>query len=205
MLRFDTIRSLPQRYLPAANRDFILNILRRIDSAVSNFFRGRLLVCLVSAVVSSFGLWLSGLDYWLLLGIAAGVLGFIPIIGVLVTIIPSCAFALLTSHPWGSLIGVLITFLVVQAVVEPLAGTLILSHEVKLHPVAILVALLAGGSVFGVFGVIVSVPVAAVIKILAGEFVMPPLEDLAAGRSLEQVERAHGPPAGGAGEGGGPD
>jgi predicted PurR-regulated permease PerM len=179
MLHFKKVRSTIKRYIPAANKERTLRILLRIDSAVSSFFRGRLLVCLIAGIVCSLGLWISGLDYWLLLGLAAGALGFIPIIGVIVTLVPACAFAFLTPHPWGSLIGVAITFTVVQAVVEPLVGTLILSHQVKTHPMVIIIALLIGGTLFGAFGMILSIPIAATVKILAEEFIIPPLRDLA--------------------------
>ena len=66
-----------------------------------------------------------------------------------------------------------------QAVVEPLVGTLILSHQVKTHPVVIIIALLIGGTLFGAFGMILSIPLAATVKILAEEFIIPPLKDLA--------------------------
>lgn len=179
MLHFKEIKSAIRHYIPAANKDVTLRIIHKIDAAVSNFFRGRLLVCLIAGVVSSIGFLLSGLDYWLILGLAAGILGFIPIIGVVVTLVPACAFAMLTSHPVGSLVGVGLTFAFVQMVVEPLVGTLILSHEVKIHPVAIIIALLVGGHLFGTFGMIISIPLAATAKILSEEFLIPPLEELA--------------------------
>lgn len=179
MLHFQNMRAAIRRYIPAANREVTVRILRRIDEATSAFFRGRLLICFVAGIVCSIGLWLSGIAYWLLIGLAAGILGFIPIIGVLVTLIPACAFALLTTHPLGSLVGVLVTFAIVQWIVEPLVGTVILSREVKLHPAIIILALLVGGSLFGMFGLILSVPMAATLKILNQEFVIPSLEDLA--------------------------
>lgn len=180
MLHFRDMTSTVKRHIPAAHRERTLRILGRIDSAVSNFFRGRLLVCLIAGVVYVIGLRISGIDFWLLIGLAGGILGFIPFIGVILPIIPACAFALLTGHPWGSLIGVLVTFSIVQWIVEPLAGTMILSHNVKMHPVTILLALLVGAYLFGMFGVLLSVPLAAVVKILSEEFILPPLRELAA-------------------------
>lgn len=179
MLNYPRMLSTVKRYIPAKHKKDTMRILRRIDVAVSNFFRGRLLVCVFAGVVCSIGLRLSGIDYWLLIGLSAGFLGFIPIIGVIVPLIPSCAFALLTAHPWGSLLGVAITFTVVQTVVEPLVGTVVLSHEVKLHPVIIIMSLLIGGQLLGVFGVLAAVPVAAVIRILGEEFLLPPLREMA--------------------------
>lgn len=181
MLHFRKMIEVMDHYLPAAHRDEVRRIAARIDSAVSDFFRGRLLVCALAGLVYVLGFRLSGIDFWLLLGLAAGVLGFIPVLGVILPLAPACALALLSDHPWPALIGILITFAVVQWVVEPLAGTAILSRQVKMHPVTILLSLLIGGSLFGVFGVILSVPLAAVVKILVQEFVLPPLRELAGG------------------------
>ncbi len=85
------------------------------------------------------------------------------------------------------MIGVLVTFSLVQWVVEPVAGTLILSRQVKMHPVTIILSLLIGGYLFGVFGVILSIPLAAIVRILSEEFVLPPLRDLARGDAAEDV------------------
>jgi predicted PurR-regulated permease PerM len=179
MLHFHRMIDTVKRYIPAAHRKRTLRILGRIDGAVSNFFRGRLLVCAIAGVVYVIGLRLSGIDFWLLIGLVGGVLSFVPILGVVLPLIPACAFALLTGHPWASLLGVLVTFSVVQWVVEPIAGTLILSRQVRMHPVTIILALLIGGSLFGLFGVILSVPLAAVVRILGKEFVLPPLREMA--------------------------
>jgi predicted PurR-regulated permease PerM len=178
MLHFHEMTETVKRYLPAAHRQRTLHILQRIDEAFSSFFRGRLLVCLISAIVYSLGLWLSGIDFWLLIGAVGGLLSFIPILGVLVSMIPAGAFALLTDHPWRSLLGVLITFSIVQWFIEPVAGTVILSRKVSMHPVTVMLSLLIGGYLFGIFGVILSVPLAAIVRILSEEFVVPPLREI---------------------------
>ena len=179
MLHFRRMVRAVGRYVPAAQRERTLRIVGRIDSAVSDFFRGRLLVCLIAGVVYVVGLRLCAIDFWHLIGVAGGVLSFIPILGVILPLIPACAFALLTAHPWASLLGVIVTFSAVQWVVEPVAGTLILSRQVRMHPVTVILSLLIGGYLFGVFGVILSVPVAAVARILGEEFVLPPLRQMA--------------------------
>jgi len=179
MLHFRNMVTTLGRYIPAAHRERTLRIVGRIDSVLSDFFRGRLLVCVIAGIVYVIGLRVSGIDYWLLIGLIGGILSFVPILGVILPLIPACAFALLTSHPWASLIGVAVTFSVVQWLVEPIAGTLILSRQVRMHPVTIILSLLIGGSLLGVFGLLLSVPVVAVLRILAEEFVLPPLRELA--------------------------
>lgn len=179
MLHFREMTETVKRYIPAAHRERALDIIGRIDGTMANFFRGRLMVCVIAGIVYVVGLRLSGIDFWLLIGLVGGVMSFIPILGVILPMIPACAFALLTGNPWASLLGVLLTFSVVQWVVEPVANTLILSRQVKMHPVTIMLALLIGGTLFGVFGLLLSVPLTAIIRILGEEFVLPPLREMA--------------------------
>lgn len=179
MLHFREMVGTVKGYIPAVHRERTLRILGRIDGALSNFFRGRLLVCLISGFVYVLGLRLSGIEFWLLIGVFGGVLSFVPILGVVIPMIPAAVFAMLTNDPWTSLLAVLLTFSFVQWVVEPVAGTVILSKQVKMHPVTILLALLLGGYLFGVFGMLLSIPLAASVRILGEEFLLPPLREMA--------------------------
>lgn len=175
MLYFPRIKQTLRRCLPEKNALQILPVLRRIDNAVSNFFRGRLILCIISGFVCSLGLRIAGINYWLLLGLASGALGFIPIVGVLITFVPACAFAILTPNPMLALTGVVLTYAIVQMVVEPLVGTLIISHEVKMHPALVMFAILLGGRLFGLLGVILSIPAAAAIKVIILYYTTPEL------------------------------
>lgn len=195
MLGFSRMKNAIEGYLPGAHRARILEILGEIDRSVANFFRGRLIISLISATVTSLGLsLLAGIDYWLLIGIAAGVLGFIPFVGIIVPLVPAVAFAILTPDPAWSLIWVVATFGFVQGVVEPVVGMRVMSKEVNLHPVTIIISLLVGGKLFGMFGAILSVPMAAAAKILGREFLLPPIEDLAnEGRDPTRTESPKDP------------
>ena len=164
-------------YLPGRHRAEIVRILQRLDSAYSSFFRGRLILALTSGVLTSIGLWIVGIPFWLLIGMGVGVLGVIPVVGVLIGLIPALLLGALTGG-WGSVIGVLIVFAVVQ-MCDPILTPLVLSHGVKLHPVTILIGLLIGGKVFGMFGAVISVPLVSTVKILSEEFLLPSLKELA--------------------------
>ncbi len=165
-------------YLPGRHRAEILRILHRLDKSYSSFFRGRLIVALTSGVLTSIGLlWIVHLPFWLLIGMGVGVLGVIPVVGVLIGLIPALLLGALTGG-WGSVIGVLIVFAAVQ-MSDPILTPLVLSHGVKLHPITILIGLLVGGKVFGMFGAVISVPLVSTVKILSEEFLLPPLKELA--------------------------
>jgi predicted PurR-regulated permease PerM len=164
-------------YLPGRHREEILRVLGRLDKAYSSFFRGRLIVALTSGVLTSIGLWIVGIPFWLLIGMGVGVLGIIPVVGVLIGLIPALLLGALTGG-WSMVIGVLIVFAAVQ-LVEPVLTPLVLAHGVKLHPITILIGLLVGAKVFGMFGAMIAVPLVSTVKTLSEEFLLPPLRELA--------------------------
>lgn len=120
----------------------VLGLLSEIDDVVAGFFRGRLLVCLMAAVITSVGLLIAKIDFWLLKGTAAGFLGIIPFFGVALTLIPALGIALASPHNVYSTLGVLLTFLLVQGFVEPFVGPFVISGKVRLHPVTVTIAYL---------------------------------------------------------------
>jgi len=164
-------------HLPGRYREEIVRVVGRLDRSYAAFFRGRIIVCLCSGVLTSVGLWICGIPFWLLIGMTVGVLGIIPFIGVLIGLIPAVLLALLTGG-WQTTLGVLVVFAAVQAI-EPVLTPLILSRGLQLHPVTILIGLLVGGRVFGLFGAVIAVPLASTAKILGEEFLLPPLRELA--------------------------
>jgi len=127
-----------QSHLPGRYRPEILRIVGRLDAAYSAFFRGRALICLCSGVLTSIGLWICGIPFWLLLGMGVGVLGVIPFIGVLLGLIPALGLAIAIGG-WHTALGVAVVFAIVQCI-EPLLTPIIISRGVKLHPITVLVA-----------------------------------------------------------------
>jgi predicted PurR-regulated permease PerM len=131
-------------------------------------------------VVTSVGLFFSGIPYWLLLGLTAGFLGIIPVFGVTIALIPALVMALVSERILFQTLGVLLTFGVVQGVVEPFVGSLVISKEVQLHPVTVIIAFLIGNALFGILGVLLAVPLAAILKILCRRFLTPLVRDVLA-------------------------
>ena len=178
MLHFPAIQKAFANWTPRSERQEAVDVFSEIDEVVAGFFRGRLLVCLIAAAVASIGLLISGIDFWLLLGIAAGFLGIIPYVGVALTLIPAVLIALNSEQSLWSLVGVLITFGVVQGVVEPFVGPFVISGKVQLHPVTVIVAIMAGGVLFGILGMLLAVPVAGILKILARRYLAPTMQSV---------------------------
>ncbi len=178
MLNFPKIERAATAWVPLSHETEICYVLNEINGAVSGFFRGRFIVCFVSGAVTTLGLLLSGINYWLILGIAAGVLNIIPFIGFIVVFVPSILIALVSENAVFSTVGVVLTFAAVEGVVEPFVGPLVIAQGVRLHPVTIVAAVMAGGALFGVLGVFLAVPVTAILKILSEHYLMPVIWDL---------------------------
>ncbi|GEQ96764.1 AI-2E family transporter [Iodidimonas gelatinilytica] len=164
---YDKIIEQGNCLLPKAEAPTIRGIAREIDRVLSGFVRGQLSVMAAMAVLYSAGWSLVGLDYGLILGLLAGLLGIIPFLGMLF----AAAIALIVGFgqwgpDWVQLGLVAGVWLVVQALEGAILTPRLLGHHVGLHPVWVLFAVFAGGEVAGFVGVMIAVPVAAVVSVL---------------------------------------
>jgi predicted PurR-regulated permease PerM len=138
-----------------------------VGTAIGSFVRGQLLVAFIVGVASSTGMWLIDLPFWLLLGIISGLLNLIPFLGPVVGGALAFLIALLNGDPWQGVWAVLI-YTLIQQLDNHIITPLIQRARVKLSPFAIVVALVVGGSVAGLLGVLVAVPATAAIRIIFG-------------------------------------
>jgi predicted PurR-regulated permease PerM len=161
------LRVVAESLLPAGSREEALHVGRRLNRAIGGFFRGQLLVALIVGAMVSAGLAVIGLQFWLLVGIVAGVFNIIPLIGPWVGAVPGVVIAL-TTRDVGTAVAVAAVMAGAQQIDNHFVSPLVMQRAVKLHPAAVLLALLAGGTLGGFFGLLLAVPTAAVLKILAG-------------------------------------
>lgn len=157
-------------WLPRAQADVIRDQVRKIDTMLAGFVRGQATVCLVLGVFYAVGLGLIGLDLGLVVGLAAGLLSFIPYVGSVGGFLVSMGLAFAQfSDPM--LIGATAAiFLVGQFLEGNFLSPWLVGGRVGLHPVWIIFALLAGVALFGFLGLLLAVPVAAAIGVLARFF-----------------------------------
>lgn len=151
-------------FLPIRKRAGFIATLGEINGKLSGYIRGQLIVAFCVAVMFFVGYAIAGLKFALTLGIVAGVLNLIPYLGSFLAMIPSIVLAAFIS-PW-MLVKVLIVFAVEQTIEGRLISPLILGTNLGIHPVTILIVLLASGRMFGVLGVIFGIPVYAVSKVI---------------------------------------
>lgn len=136
------------------------------DEVLSAFIRGQLMVMGVLAFIYCTGLWLAGLEYALLIGLLAGVVSFVPYLGGIVGIaVAGIAMWVQTGTPID-LLWVFLVFGVGQVVESMVLTPLLVGDRIGLHPVAVIFAVLAGGQLFGFFGVLTALPVAAVVAVI---------------------------------------
>ncbi|MFQ5654559.1 MAG: AI-2E family transporter [Planctomycetota bacterium] len=180
LLEIDPVIAAVDRRLPGRQRPRIERIFRRVDAILAAFFRGRLMICLVKGGLTAVGLLFLGVPFWLPLGIAAGFLSLIPYIGIWFSIVPALLLSWLDDESWVRLAGVGAVF----AGLEGLEGFVLtprfLGREVGLHPLTVIVTLFIFGRFLGFLGVLLSVPLAAIAKILGEEFLLPLVDEFAA-------------------------
>lgn len=154
---------LPRRHVANAHEQF-----RLIDAALAGFLRGQALVCLLLGVFYAAALSLIGLDFGLLIGLFGGLVAFIPYVGAILTFAVSVLFGLLQFWPDMVTLGLVVAVFAAGQVLEGAILTpRLVGGRIGLHPVWIVFALLAGGALFGFIGIIVAVPVAAVVGVLS--------------------------------------
>ncbi len=152
---------LPRRIEPR-----IVRLARESDEMLGSFLRGQMLVMLGLGIIYTTGLWLVGLQFALLIGMLAGLVSFVPYLGLVIGTLVAGIAAILQAQgpvllPWVALV-----FVVGQMIEGMLLTPVLVGDRIGLHPVAVIFAVMAGGQLFGFFGVLLALPVAAVVMVL---------------------------------------
>ncbi len=179
LFELERIHSFVQRYLPRRDRGRLVKIGTQIGEVLSNFFRGRLLVCLCKGIFLALGLWIAGVQYSVLIGLATGFLTLIPFVGSFVGFVVALLFGFLDYDVLSSLVRTGTVFLLAEALENYVLIPKILGDSLGLHPIVVIFSLLAGAASMGMFGLLIALPLTASLVILAREFVLPVLADLA--------------------------
>jgi predicted PurR-regulated permease PerM len=155
-------------WVPLQQRETVRELARECDAAIAGFVRGQTAVCLILGSFYAVALTLSGLNFGLLIGLISGLITFIPYVGSMTGLILSLGVAVAQFWPeYSSILTVLGIFLVGQFLEGNLLAPKLVGESVGLHPVWLIFALLAFGYLFGFVGLLVAVPLAATIGVLA--------------------------------------
>jgi predicted PurR-regulated permease PerM len=154
-------------WLPRRHQSDIRALGTAIDKRLAGFLRGQALVCLALAVFYAAALSIAGLRFGLLVGIAAGLLSFIPFVGATLGFVAAVGLALFQFDAALPVIIVAAIFMAGQLLEGALLQPKLVGDSVGLHPVWIIFAVFAGGALLGFLGVLLAVPIAAIIGELA--------------------------------------
>ena len=154
---------------PRAWMGTVTRVARAMDAVVGEFLRGQMAVMLALALYYTLALWAAGLDYALPIGILTGVLSFVPFLGFGLGMILALLVALLQFSDWTGVAWVAGIYLAGQVLESYVFTPRLVGERVGLHPVAVIFALAAFGQLFGFVGLLLAVPLAAVLLVALRE------------------------------------
>lgn len=160
----DAIKETLQKFIPDKYKEKTLDIISEIDAVVGGYIRGQLLIALSVGILASIALLILGVDYPILIGFITGVLNIIPYFGPFVGGLLAVIVALFQSPALALL--VILVMVGIQLIDGMFLSPNIMSQQVNVHPVIVVFALLIGGSLFGIIGMLLAIPVVASIKAL---------------------------------------
>jgi predicted PurR-regulated permease PerM len=169
LVQFDDVVARIGEWVPPRHRDYVFEKARTIDRLVSGFLRGQMLVAASLGVLYAVGFSVIGIDLAIGVGLLAGVMALVPYLGNIVALGTATVLCVLKFGVDGHLLAVLGWYVVVQNLEGFVLTPRIVGSSVGLHPAAVIVALLIGGDLFGFLGLLIAVPIAAVVKVFVGE------------------------------------
>src|SRR4051812_11202486 len=167
LVDWDRMIATVDSWVPPRHRPTVRQLAREMDGALSGFLRGQSALCLILGAFYATGLWLIGLNFGALIGMLSGLISFIPYVGSLTGLVLAVGVALVQFLPdWTMVIATLGIFFAGQFIEGNILSPKLVGASVGLHPVWVMFALLAFGSLFGFVGLLLAVPLAAIVGVL---------------------------------------
>ncbi len=163
---WDVLVARIRALLPRAAEPIVTRLARNCDEVLGAFLRGQLLAMIALGAIYSLGLWLVGLDLALLIGMMAGLLSFVPYLGFSIGLLAASIAAIVQFQDIYHLLLVFAVFGAGQVLEGMVLIPLLVGDRIGLHPVVVIFAIMAGGQLFGFFGMLLALPVAAVLMVL---------------------------------------
>jgi len=158
---------VPNKYF-----EFTLRLISNLDIQVANFLRGQLVDAMIVGVLSTIALWILGVQYFLFIGVFAGLANFIPYFGPIVGAALAVLVSLLNNGSIETVFYVLIAFAAVKLIDDTAVQPYIVGKSVHMHPMIVLLVIIIGGKFFGILGMFLSVPTAGFIKVVLQESIV---------------------------------
>lgn len=154
------------RLFPKEKNAEVKEIIHKSARVTQQYLVGKLMLSGVLAVLYSIGLGISGVSNFILISLIAALLNILPYIGNIIGLVLALAFGYLTSGETGMLIGILITFAVAQFFESYFLEPYLVGDKVDLHPFMVILVVVLGGSIWGIMGMLLAIPILAIITII---------------------------------------
>jgi predicted PurR-regulated permease PerM len=164
LMDYSTIMEVLPTLVPEPGRDRFVAFAHRTDKILGKYLRGAILVAAIQGCISALILWIIGVNYAIVLGFMTAVLDFIPYVGLAVSLIVASIVALFSGGAiWTKVLLVVVMYLAQKLLEATFLGPKILGHQVGLHPILLMLSLLVFGYFLGFVGLLIAVPVSALI------------------------------------------
>jgi predicted PurR-regulated permease PerM len=180
MVDWERIITSLERLVPRSQHDTVVKLARQTDAAIAGFVRGQTVVCVLLGIFYAVALSAVGLNFGLLIGLLSGLISFIPYVGSVTGFVLATGIALAQFWPeWIWIVAVMGIFLFGQFIEGNILVPKLVGDSVGLHPLWLMFALFAFGYLFGFLGLLLAVPLAAAVGVLArfgvGRYLHSPL------------------------------
>jgi predicted PurR-regulated permease PerM len=165
LVDYRAMREHLDRLIPPRHRAVAATLINRFNFVISSYVRNQLVIALVMGVLYSIGFAAARVPLALSIGLLSGLLNFIPYLGTLTGLTLSLSFVALDGGGLARILGVVAVFIIVQSVEGYYLTPKLLGGSLDLHPMWVLVGLMIAGSLFGILGIILAVPVIAIAKV----------------------------------------
>jgi len=156
--------------IPQGQQPRVVRMAAAVDERLSAFVRGQITVCIILGVLYSTGLWISGIDLAVVIGLVSGALFIIPYLGTIVGVVLATVLCLMKFGADIHLVYVLLTFGIAQGFESWYLTPRIVGEKVGLHPLVVMIALLVGSSLGGIWGMLLAIPVTAALNVVGIEW-----------------------------------
>ena len=164
---WDSIMKRLGALVPDTHRETIFKLARDTDNVLGAFLRGQILVMFALSIIYSFGLALVGLKFAIAIGVVAGLVSFVPYLGFVFGIGLAGLTVAMEPNPLWMLAGVIATFTIAQMIEGSILTPKLVGDRIGLHPVIVIFSIAASGQLFGFFGILLALPIAAILSVLA--------------------------------------
>jgi predicted PurR-regulated permease PerM len=165
LVDYRAMRARLDLLIPPRHRAVAATLISRFNFVISSYVRSQLVIAMVMGILYSIGFAIARVPLALSIGMLSGLLNFIPYLGTLTGLTLSLSFVALDGAGFPRILGVVAVFIVVQSVEGYYLTPKLLGGSLDLHPMWVLVGLMIGGSLFGILGIILAVPVIAIAKV----------------------------------------